>query len=382
MKPAERLYTAINREKPDRAPVAPKIWVDLAANLTGTDLLEIVTNPLIALNVIVEAGYLCKVDAVRQFHLPARRIRQAQGKVFDIDRNNEIRGEIDMQGGLITHLYDANSFKLDDPYTMAHYHFWTAEKPFVRDLEDVRRIVVPEKTFYEKIGCGERQRQIMGRVGDTLGLIGDCSSATMAFCVSMRGMQAALLDLIEQPKLVHALMEKGAAIAIEKGKFNIDLGLKVLRLNDSVGNMSVISPRHWRKFIFPHIKTVCEELHTYDHDVRIYCHICGNILPIAEDLVQTGLDCLGPLDPLGGFTPADMRQRVGDSVSLMGGVNTLTFLDGTPENVLGESKICIQQAGQNGGYILGSGCVVPRNARKEQLQALRTAAELYGIYTS
>ena len=53
MKPAERLYAAINREKPDRVPVVPKIWVDLAANLTETDLLEIVATPLTALNVIL-----------------------------------------------------------------------------------------------------------------------------------------------------------------------------------------------------------------------------------------------------------------------------------------------------------------------------------------
>ena len=104
---------------------------------------------------------------------------------------------------------------------------------------------------------------------------------------------------------------KGVAIAIEKGKFNIDLGLRMLRLNDSVGNMSVISPNHWRTFVFPHMKDVCTELHRYRPNVKIYSHICGNILPIVEDLVEVGLDCIGPLDPLGGFTPGEIRQRVG-----------------------------------------------------------------------
>jgi uroporphyrinogen-III decarboxylase len=175
-------------------------------------------------------------------------------------------------------------------------------------------------------------------------------------------------------------MEKGAAIAVEKGKFNIDLGLKILRLNDSVGNMSVISPEHWRRFVFPHMKEVCETLHAYDPEVRIYCHICGNILPIAEDLVDTGLDCIGPLDPLGNFTPAQVRERVGDAVSLMGGVNTLTFLEGRPEQIIEESAACMRQAGSHGGYVLGSGCVVPRGAPRENLLAMREAADSYGIY--
>jgi uroporphyrinogen-III decarboxylase len=173
-------------------------------------------------------------------------------------------------------------------------------------------------------------------------------------------------------------MEKGAAHAIEKGKFHIDTGLKMLRLNDSVANMSVISPQHWREFILPHMKTVCDELHGYRSGVRIYCHICGNVMPIMEDLITTGLDCIGPLDPLGNFTCAQAREAVGDRIALMGGVNTLSFLNSTPEELVEEARVCIEGAGRNGGYILGSGCVIPRSAPKENLLALATASERFG----
>jgi uroporphyrinogen-III decarboxylase len=220
----------------------------------------------------------------------------------------------------------------------------------------------------------------MKSVGDRLAILGDCGSATLAFHVSLRGMQNALIDLIEEPKLVHGVIEKGVAIAIEKGKFNIDLGLRILRLNDSVGNISVISPKHWRAFVFPHMKEVCTELHRYHPEVKIYCHICGNILPIAEDLVETGLDCIGPLDPLGGSTPAEVKKRVGEAVSLMGGVDTLSFINNTPEEIIQEARKYMIQAGEKGGYILGSGCVVPRDAKRENVEALRIASEQYGIY--
>ena len=46
------------------------------------------------------------------------------------------------------------------------------------------------------------------------------------------------------------------------------------------------------------MKDVCDALHAYDTETRIYCHICDDILPIAGDLVDTGFDCIGPLDPL------------------------------------------------------------------------------------
>jgi len=300
--------------------------------------------------------------------------------VYEINNDGDIIGRVDMQGGLITHLIDADDYNLEDPYTMAHHHYWSAEDPIVKDLEDASKIVVPDKGFYEEIGCGDREREMLKLVDNRMAIIGDCSSATLAFYVCLRGMNDGILDLIDQPKLVHAVMEKGVAIAVEKGKFNIDLGLKVLRLNDSVGNMSVISPDHWREFVFPHMKEVCDELHHYDPDTRVYCHICGNTLPIAEDLVKTGLDCIGPLDPLGGLKPRQMRDIVGDSVSLYGGVNTLSFVNNTPEELLEEARNCIMDAGQKGGYTLGSGCVIPRSASKENLEALQTAVEKYGVY--
>lgn len=380
MKPAERLYRAVDGRVPDRVPAVPKIWVDLAARLTGTDLLEVIRDPLVALRVIAQAGHLCRVDAVRQFHFPRRRVRQADGRLWEVDRRGRRIGEIDVQGGLATRLAAALEVPLEDPAFVAYHRFWSREAPIVKGMEDARRLVVPDKSFYEQDGCGARQRLILEELDGEVALIGDCGSATLAFYVELRGLTRALFDLIDEPRLVHRLMEKGVAIAVEKGKFNLDLGLRVLRLNDSVGNMSVISPLHWREFVFPHMKAVCDELHSYRPEARVYCHICGNILPVVDDLVKTGLDCIGPLDPLGGFTPADIRRRVGDQVSLMGGVNTMSFLWEGREQILQEAASCIRQAGERGGYVLGSGCVIPREASREKLLALREAADLYGVY--
>jgi len=378
--PADRLYTAISNRTPDRVPVVPKIWVDSAALLTETDLLDVISNPQTALDVVFEAGRMCRVDAVRLFHLPARKVVSENGRVFEIDKSGTPIGEIDLMGGLSTHLADPAAFNLEDPFFIAFSQFWTASEPFVKTIQDTKRIAVPNKKFYVDLGCALRQQKIMEKAAGNIALIGDCASATLAFHVTLRGMQNAMLDLIENPNLVHRVMEKGVVAAIEKGKFNIDLGMKILRVNDSVANMSLISPQHWRTFIFPHLKILCDELHAYAPDVKIYCHICGNILPVAEDLMATGLDCIGPLDPLGGFTPAEIRARVGNAIALMGGVNTLSFVDHSPEDIIEEARQCMRQAGKAGGYILGSACVVPRCTSIENLKALRTAAETYGIY--
>jgi len=376
----QRFYTALSGGMPDRVPILPKIWVDLGAALTGTDLREVVEDPSTAMQVVVEGALAVKADGARVFHLPKRRTRVENEIVVEVDDAGRDIGPIDMQGGLSTRVSDSNIINLEDPYRAAFIQFWSTKEPLINSLDDVKRIAVPEKSFYEEVGYGHIERDVMEKVEDGLALLGDCGSATLAFHVLLRRIENALVDLVERSKLTHAIMEKGTAHAIEKGKFHIDCGLNMLRLNDSVANMSVISPDHWREFIFPHMKTVCEELHGYASDVQIYCHICGNVMPVIDDLVATGLDCIGPLDPLGGFTCAQAREAVGDRVALMGGVNTLSFINASSEELIEEARVCIEGAGRDGGYILGSGCVVPRSARRENLLALRTAAERFGAH--
>ncbi len=380
--PLHRLRTALSGGMPDRVPVVPKIFVDSAAGLTSTPLIDVIEDPLTALRVILEAGLETHVDAVRQFHFPPRNTVTEEGRVFEVDASGRRIGEIDMTGGLTTRLFDRAILHLEDTCRMAYVQFWSCNDPYVDSLEDVRRMSIPNRKTYEQLGCGDRQRRIMAQAGDRVAFIGDCISATLCWCLYFRGYERALVDLVERPELVHALMEKGVEYAVERGKFNVDLGLKVLRLNDSVGNMSVISPRHWRQFIYPHMKEVCTELHRYDPDVRIYCHICGNVMPILDDLVSIGLDCIGPLDPLGKFTARQAREIVGDRVALMGGVNTMSFLAEDPGTVEAEARACIEGAGQRGAYVLGSGCMVPPAARKENLRALSAAAVKYGSYAT
>jgi hypothetical protein len=380
MTPIDRLYTALDGGIPDRVPTVPKIWVDLGATLTGTDLIQVIEDPLTALSVIADAGLQLGVDAVRQFPFPPRKTLRQGDTCYEIDAKGRRLGKIDMEGGLTTQLEDASDYRLEDPVCMTYFHYRRAPEPPVRSVADARRIAVPQPSLFDQLGWGERHEQVRRRVGDRLALIGDCSAATIAFYIYFRGLEQAMFDLTEQPQLVHATLEKGVAIAVAKGKYWIDRGLKILRLNDSAGNMSLISPRHWREFVFPHLKVVCEELHAYDPRVRIYCHICGNVMPVARDLVEAGLDCIGPLDPLGGSTCEQMRQTVGQRVSLMGGVDTSSFVNATPEKLMAEAKRCIQAAGREGGYVLGSGCVIPRSAKRENLEALVEAARLHGSY--
>lgn len=376
MNPHTRLFHALSCQTVDRIPFMPKIWVDWSASFLGISYIDMLSDPFTALKCLPEAASTLELDGSRMFHFPKRTIRMEGDYVYELDSQNRILGTIDMQGGFTTILEDTFTLSLDDPYISAHEHMWKTSSPKVSSMTDVSKIAVPTKRDLSEMGWEKGEQKVIEEFGNKTALVGDCHTATMSYLVSLRGVEQAIFDLFDNPSLVHAVMDKGESISIEKGKFHCDQGLDILRLNDSTGNMSMLSPDLWRSFIFPHMKTVCEELHRYKPGVKIYCHICGNVEPILEDLVDTGLDCIGPLDPLGGMDVRRARERVGSDIALMGGINTLSFINSSQEEILKEAQQCIAGGGET-GYILGSGCALPRESKTELITALRDFVKTY-----
>ena len=97
---------------------------------------------------------------------------------------------------------------------------------------------------------------------------------------------------------------------------------------------------------------------------------------IIDLLVQTGLDCIAPLDPLGEFTVAEARAAVGPETVLMGGINTMSFIQASPEQIAAEAHRCLVEGSTGRGrFILGSGCVVPRATPADMLRTVTRVAQ-------
>ncbi len=374
--PLQRLLHTFRGIRTDRCPVVPKIWLDLAARLTGIEPNTIIEEPARALTCVIDAALTTGSDAARMFFIPRRRTRSESGSLFEVDSRNRSVGRIDLAGGWATHLERAEDFQIENPFHIAYRAFRKHEAPRVHSVLDAARIAVPDGSFWRQ-QMDEALSAAKVHADGRVALIGDCDTATLAWYIEFRGMQQAMIDLLDDPFLVHAVMEKGVVYAIERGKFCIDHGLQILRINDSVANMTVISPLLWREFILPHLRDVCTELHRYAPDVKLYCHICGNILPVIEDLLDTGLDGIGPLDPLGGFSVAEARSRAGGAVTLLGGVHTMDLLHASPRDIEAQARRCIAEGQVEGSrYVLSSGCVVPPLTDRDNLLALRRASEI------
>jgi uroporphyrinogen decarboxylase len=138
---------------------------------------------------------------------------------------------------------------------------------------------------------------------------------------------------------------------------------------------NLISPDAFERFSLPYIREVIREA---EGRIPFILHICGNTTRIIDGMVATGARYL-ELDST--VDLGQVRKRHGNSVGIKGNVSPMLLLSGSSEAVRDRCRKAIEVAGRDGGYILGSGCEVPKNTPHRNLDAMAKASEEYGEYS-
>jgi hypothetical protein len=350
---------AMMRQRPDRVPSMPQICHPHAILVLSEDyrkgIAETVEHPERQYEFILEIGSRYQVDGLRLFALcEPLRVHDDGDEMIAINPKTDRRiGRVDLMGG--------GHVIRDKPETVV-------ETP--EDVEHIPRSRCEDLLTKEAFG----HLQAATAEAHQLGFF--VASAPSGFTVNClaecRGRQRALMDLAADPDLANRVMDAALGNAVEHGQALVACGVDALYVGDPLASSSVISPQHFGEFCFPRFRLFCSELHK--RDVLIYMHICGNSRPILEMMADTGADCVEPLDPLGGVNVADAKRRVGGRVALMGGVNTLTLLNGSPDQVYEEALDCCRAGGSNGGYVLAAGDMVPDRTPQDNVRAMVRAA--------
>jgi uroporphyrinogen decarboxylase len=89
--------------------------------------------------------------------------------------------------------------------------------------------------------------------------------------------------------------------------------------------------------------------------VPVLLHSCGHIKAYLDDLAQTKIAAVHPLQRTAGMDLGEVKTRYGDRFCIIGNIDssrTLPF--GTSEDVAAEVRQAIDIAAPGGGYILAS----------------------------
>ena len=171
--------------------------------------------------------------------------------------------------------------------------------------------------------------------------------------IFMRGMENLLMDMIEHPQFVHDLMDEYLRIRLEL----IDLIIERVPIeaiadggDDCDQRGPIMGLARWQEFIRPRLKAVIDHVHA--RGLPVIAHMCGNVGPLIDDLLEIKLDALESLQPEAMDVYATKKKAAGKMV-LIGGMGTQQMLPkGAPAEVAAETRRLCREMGAGGGYIL------------------------------
>jgi uroporphyrinogen decarboxylase len=198
----------------------------------------------------------------------------------------------------------------------------------------------------------------------------------------LMGMQELLMAIVLEPELVKALVEMSVTINLQLAKEVAARGVRVVYTGDDIAYSKglFMSPNHYRELFYPGFHRVMQGFK--ELGLLVIKHTDGNLWSIMDLLVDSGIDCLDPIDPLAGMDLGEVKEKYGNRVALKGNVDCAELMTfGKPEEVVEATRVALKQGMPGGGYILSSSNSIHSSVRPENYAAMLQTLQEYGRYS-
>lgn len=255
-------------------------------------------------------------------------------------------------------------------------HGIEVESP-ISTLADLERYTPPDPYLPGRYAAVE---QALAAYGDRYAVIVHLNDV-FSLPRYLMGMENLLVAIARDPELVRALVDMSVDVNLKMAKEVARRGVQFVFTGDDLAwtKGPLMSPRHFRELFYPGLCRVVggfKELGLY-----VIKHTDGNLWPIIDMIVDSGIDCLDPIDPLAGMDLAEVKARYGQRIALKGNVdcaNLMTF--GTPEETAQATKEALRQGMPGGGFILSSSNSIHSGVKPENYLALVRTLQAFGSY--
>lgn len=331
----DRIMTSLEGGKPDRVPVIPFLR-DWGIRYSGFTFAEILDNP----SKYVHAQYRALRDIGADIIWDLMGIHaesEAMGSVLKIQENTPPSVEQfainDLDKGL-------EKLRLPNPYKDGRL---PQLLDVVRQMKALVRDEVPVVAYVQ----------------------GPFRHAAM-----LRGSVNLLKEMLTAGEQCRQLLEIATDSLIIYGAALVDAGADIIMIAEPFMPKDMMSKK-MAEDVEPHFRRLSKTL--MRTGAKVFLHLCGDFGDRMDVIKKIGMHGVS-LDEKNDLQKA--REIIGSQVCIIGNVNpTGTLLSGTVESVITESREAIELAGRDGAFILASGCLIPGNAPRENLEALVTAAK-------
>ena len=164
-----------------------------------------------------------------------------------------------------------------------------------------------------------------------------------------------VIDLYDNPEDVKERNEKSLLNGIALQNKLLDAGADgILNACDVAFNSGpFISPQLMDEFFFPYFNRWVDSLKS--QGIPSIWHTDGNIMPIMDRTLESGVTAIQCVDPLGGMDIVKLKKQVGNRLALIGNLDCSLLQTGPAEIIEAETKKIIEGCNGSGGFVL-CGC--------------------------
>ncbi len=182
----------------------------------------------------------------------------------------------------------------------------------------------------------------------------------------LRGVEDMLIDMLQSPAVAGEVLDFATDVALQVSRAALDSGADGLAFGEATCSPNFISPDMYRALVQPRHCRLIAGLRAMGWRC-VGLHICGNITPILDDMIATGVDFL---DVDYQVPAADAIAMSHGRVALRGNLNPAgTLLRGTPDAVRAEAAE-LRRAAADARWIISSGCDIPPGTPAANIAAL------------
>jgi uroporphyrinogen decarboxylase len=189
--------------------------------------------------------------------------------------------------------------------------------------------------------------------------------------------------ILARPKQAKKVFDSRGEFTLEVVKILAENDAQLILLWDDYGfkNGLFMSPRNYRKYVFPWIKRICDAAHK--QDCKILLHSDGDLLEIFEDIIECGVDVLNPIESTTANPEYDifkLNEKYGDKISFAGNLSPIMLYMGEISEIEDYAKRLIREVAPGGGYIFSSGHSINPAVTLDRFEAMQNVKRKYGTY--
>ena len=332
----ERILAALNRQEPDRVPTC-----------------EWVLNPKVMEQICNTASDL---EFVQKMDL--------DGIAVGLDSKNTViddRHFID-EWGITRVSYDEYPNPVGFP---------------IQELSDLDTYEMPDPDAPYRFNKIKKALDLFGQEKCVIARVRDVFSQPR----DLMGFENFLAGFYEEPKLVQRLMEMSVEYSGRICESLAGLGIEVIVVGDDIANDQALlmNPDMYREQVLPHFEALVKKAKSLG--LKVIKHSDGDLNSVVEDLVNTGIDCLDPIDARGNMDLAALKARYGDRIAFKGNVDCVeTLVNKTEDQVRREVARCLLQGSVGGGHIISSSNSIHSGINPQNYKVFLDALKELGTY--